>query len=140
MKRYMWHASFRVESKHSMGVSCSDPLSLVRDALRLNANSITLHRLEEIKGKLPTLMEMRGIVKSVKGDDLVCDFAEHKVGGPKLAKNDPLMKASVGWGSTTHTYRGDPRKPRMHPKGQEFHHVVNFEGKKAPRLGWKKVK
>lgn len=77
-------------------------------------------------------------VKAVKGDDLVCDFSEHKVGGPKLAKDDPLMKACVGWGSTTHIYRVDPDNPSTHPKGQEFH-VVNFKGKNPPEIGWEKV-
>jgi hypothetical protein len=80
-----------------------------------------------------------GIVKSVKGDEVEVEFTEHKIGGPKLSKNDPLSGTSIGWGSTTNTYRVDPSKPQVHPKGQEFH-VVNFKGKKAPNIGWEKVK
>ena len=63
MKRYMWHAHFRTKADPAMGVSSSDPIALVRDALRLNASSIGLYRGEEIKGKLPTLESMRGMME-----------------------------------------------------------------------------
>jgi hypothetical protein len=60
MKRYMWHLTARV-GQDSMGLSCSDPARLVKDALRSNASVICLIRGKEIKGKLPTLEQMRGL-------------------------------------------------------------------------------
>ena len=85
-----------------MGVSCGNAMVLVLNALRLNASAICLHRGEEVEGRRPTLL-----------------FTKHKIGSPKLSKNDPLMKVTSGWG----------------PKVR----AVKFTGKKFPRIGWKKV-
>jgi hypothetical protein len=42
------------------GVSCSDPVALLNDALRFNASAIFFSRGKEIRGKLPDLMQMQG--------------------------------------------------------------------------------
>lgn len=66
MKRHMWYGHFRTRQDAGMGVSCSDPEALLRDALRLGATAVSLFRGEEIKGKTPSLMELRGIMNDRK--------------------------------------------------------------------------
>ena len=61
--RFMWHAHYRTAKGDTLGISCGDAVALTRDGLRHNSVAITLYRGKEIKGKLPTLASLRGIMK-----------------------------------------------------------------------------
>ena len=61
--RFMWHAHYRTAKGDTLGVSCGDAVALARDGLRHNSVAITLYRGKAIKGKLPTLASLKGMLK-----------------------------------------------------------------------------
>lgn len=65
-ERFVWSITFRNDKGEVRSLSCTDPLSILDDAICLDSSSIVLLRERKCAGEPPTIEEVQSIYRKTK--------------------------------------------------------------------------